>query len=83
MKRKLIAFVKKHSYFDYEEGNSDDNQLAFATRENGDMTREEYSEKDWKEGMKIAKLLEEAFRDKINIELEVVDEWVLLDIEIL
>ncbi len=74
----IKAFVlKSSSYLDCED--SDDNTLVFSTRQHGDILNEEHSDKDFNEARRVKALLLQAF-NHINVEIETVDEWVILNI---
>ncbi|MFO7968828.1 MAG: hypothetical protein R6U15_01805 [Candidatus Izemoplasmatales bacterium] len=68
---------------EYEVLNSTNTVLTFSTRDNGNVGEEEYSEIDFKEGLRLKKLLTKEFENKIKINLEPVDEWVMLEITII
>ena len=65
---------------DFEDDNSEDFRLSFATRENGDVCEEEYSDIDYRDAVRVKKALINTFKDKINVDIETCDEWVLLSI---
>lgn len=77
MKQEIINFVEKESWFSWEEGND-----MFATREFGDVGEEMYSETDLEEGNRIADLLMETFDYIEDVIVNVVDEWVTIEIEL-
>jgi hypothetical protein len=74
-KNNIIKFVEENSYFDYE--GEEDSILQFTTRKNGSVSNETPSNIDVLEGRKLKNKILENF-DKINVRLEVVDEWVLI-----
>jgi len=83
LRNKVIDFVKlQRTDFDFEEGNSTETHLAYANRENGDGVEEEFSEIDWEAGVVLAKTLKGEFGTDITVSLEPVDEWVILDINL-
>ena len=73
-KDEIIKLVKENSYFDYE-GNEDG--LQFSTRMNGSVSSETASNIDVREAKKIKDLLLLTYK-KIEVKIEVVDEWVLI-----
>jgi hypothetical protein len=82
MKEEIIKFVERNSTLHYEGCNSDEDHLAFATRENGDIGEELYSDIDYKNVLNVERLVKTEFGiNNIVTNLDVVDEWVLLDIE--
>lgn len=57
--------------------------INFSTRENGNVGDEEHSEIDFKDAERMEKILLAKYRGKISTEVETVDEWVHLNIEII
>jgi len=84
LKRKVLAFVNydRSSSQKYEEGNSSENNLAFATRENGDTGAEVYSQEDFNSTKGLKTRLEKEFGEKIEVSVETCDEWVLMNVEL-
>lgn len=76
--KEIIDFITTNSYFDYE--GKDDDTLKFATRKNGSVSSETASNLDIAEANRIKKEILDNFKG-IVVKLEVVDEWVLLDVE--
>lgn len=85
MKEEIIRIVHKNSSLSYEEYNSDleNNRLHFATRENGDILEEQYSEKDLNSALNAEMHLRRLFGDKLKINIEPCDEWVLMEVTFL
>ena len=75
-KNPIIDFVKKESYFTFEE--SDKENLIFVTRDNGNVGDETPGKKDIDEASRLQNLI----RDKFGVESEIeeVGEWVYLKI---
>lgn len=68
---------------EYEDVDSIENEvrtLIYNTRENGSVNGEQYSIKDYKEAVRLSKLL--STLDNIKTDIETVDEWVHLNITI-
>ncbi len=84
-KTKIAEFVKKHSYLNLdgiiEEHYTHEDTLSFETRDNGNVGEEEYGEEDYTAAENIQKLLNNTF-DNINIDIDVCDEWVILNVEV-
>lgn len=76
-KSNIIQFVKNNSYFDYD--GEENGILEFSTRQNGSVSNETASKKDLLEGEKLKSKILEIFKN-IDVNLEVVDEWVLISI---
>ena len=74
-KHEIIKLGKSYS-FDLD--SDEDNILTFSTRENGDMMRDEPGEED----IKSAEIVCDLIKKKYGIEavLELVDEWVMIDV---
>jgi hypothetical protein len=56
--------------------------INFSTRENGNVGDEEHSDIDYQDAKRIEKILLDKYRGKISTDIETVDEWVHLNIEI-
>lgn len=67
---KLKDFVSKNSYMEFD--NEDDEQVVFATRQNGDVGSERPGSKDVAEAKRLAKLIKDEFN--LECEVEIVDE---------
>lgn len=80
MKQKIIDFVKKHSYLNYD--GEYNKQLLFATRKYGDVLEEEPSGTDLREAIDAAKQLNKTFGNHIATDVNTVDEWVELTVTI-
>lgn len=81
IKQGIISYVEKNSNFDLE--NESDNFLSFGTREHGNVYDEEAGEEDIMAAYKIKKYIINIFNiDSNKIEVEVVDEWVMLNINL-
>lgn len=65
-------------YFDVDEIGENDTVLSLSCRENGDVGECLYSEEDFKNGEKLIAELEEEF--DVECDLEVCDEWVLINV---
>jgi hypothetical protein len=82
VKDEIISYIESNSSFTFEE-DSENLNLSFSTRENGDVGKEEYSLIDYQEGEKIIEKIISIFGSKINsTEIEPCDEWVYIHIEI-
>ena len=75
----IQTFVKKTSWFDFE--SVDRKYLVFTTRRHGDTEEETPGTKDVKEAKKLKEAILKTF-DVRSIEIEVIDEWVSLIIEL-
>tara|TARA_R110000850_G_C9897488_1_gene459521 strand:- start:579 stop:857 length:279 start_codon:yes stop_codon:yes gene_type:complete len=75
----IRAYVKESSS-NLTEHDSDYDYINFSTRKNGDVGEEEYSIIDYKDAEKLSKELSNEFG--VNPEIETVDEWVHLNIEV-
>lgn len=62
--------------------NDDYDFINFSTRENGNVGDEKHSEIDYQDALRVEKILLNKYRGKIFTEVETVDEWVHLNIEI-
>ena len=72
----IKAFVKENSYFELDCDSED--ELAFITRENGNVGDETPGNEDLVEGRRIVKLINEKF--DITATTDEVDEWVYINI---
>jgi hypothetical protein len=72
----IKAFVKENSYFELDCDNED--ELAFITRENGNVGDETPGNEDLVEGRRVVKLINEKF--DITATTDEVDEWVYINI---
>ena len=70
----VIVYLKKESYFDYEE--DDNGTLIFTTRENGDMMNEKPGDADRQEAKRLQPLIKSKFG--FTSEIEGVDEFIYL-----
>lgn len=76
MEQRIINYVHNISWFVWEDEND-----MFATRQHGNVLEEEYSDIDYEEGLRVKKLLLEKFPETVfNVDIDVVDEWVLINI---
>ena len=80
IKKQIIDFVEKNSWFELDD-DSDDFML-FATRENGNVGSESPGSKDIAEAKRLKQEIEKKFKGLVKIELEAVDEWVHINIDI-
>jgi len=76
---KIREYVERESWFEFEE--LDENIAVFTTRENGDVGSELASQIDIKEGYRIGTEVKNLFLGT-SLDIEEVDEWVYLRIEI-
>ena len=84
LKNKIISFIERNSTQRYEEGNSRENCLYFATRENGNCLDEEYSDIDFNEALSLEKklitYLDLCKVSEYKISIEPIDEWVIFEV---
>jgi len=76
------TIIRKYGFapdFDLDQFDEDET-LQFACRNNGDVGEETYGELDYRNAIKIEKELIAQYGAKVNI--EPVDEWVIITIEI-
>jgi len=74
----VINFIKENSYFTDE---TEDDEITFVTRENGDVGNETPGAKDIQEAKRLKELIIKKFPDsKVNIEN--VDEWIYLYVDL-
>lgn len=87
VKEKLVEeikdLIKSNSRTTLSFEDLQDNNLSFSTRENGDVGAEEYAMEDFEDAETVLKELENTFKDKIEVDIETVDEWVHLNVTIL
>lgn len=81
IKKQIIDFVEKNSWFQLDDDSDD--TLLFATRENGNVGSESPGSKDIAEAKRLKSEIEKKFEGLVKIELEVVDEWVHINIDVL
>jgi hypothetical protein len=73
----IKKFIKStRTWFD--EDDDDDDMLVYTTRKHGNVGTEKIGDKDWKEALRLKKLLLKKFN--VNVFLEAVDEWVTIEI---
>jgi hypothetical protein len=78
IKEEIKKLVKQESWFSLDD--DDDDYLLFATRDHGDVGDEEPGIEDIREGQRVGRLIRDRFWDVVEVELEIVDEWVHLNI---
>ncbi len=86
-KKNIVDFINKNSYLDLDGTLKEEykykSNLFFSTRSNGNVGDEEYGEEDYCHAIKIKKTLMELFSEDIeDIEIETVDEWVHLTVNL-
>jgi hypothetical protein len=79
--QEIINYVKENSYLEFE-GDVDDKALLFATRRNGDTGYEEPGQADINEAKRIGRDVIKKYTNT-KAEIEIVDEWVHLNIYII
>jgi phage terminase small subunit len=77
--KKFIDTLMTNLYLD----DADENTITYITRENGDVGREKASRIDIEDARQIQHEVIVTFKDKVKTEVEIIDEWVHLTIEIL
>ena len=78
IKEEIIRFVEYHSLQQFE-GDLDSNELEFATRENGDVGEEEYSQYDYQDAQDVLLKTIGKFNHLIDCySIDTCDEWVNL-----
>lgn len=77
--KEITQFVEKTSWFDYE--SMDRKFLVFTTRRHGDTGTETPGRRDLREADRLKAAISKSF-DVKDVEIEVVDEWVSLVIEL-
>jgi len=82
MMNDIIKIATKGS-FSLDERNNDEQFMLFATRENGDVGEEEYSEIDFKEAESIEKELKEKYAKNVVVDIDTCDEWVHIEVTLL
>ena len=83
LREKVKAFVLKNSYFEDANDDDEDDDLRFTTRENGDVGNETPGDEDWKELMRVVRLIRENFPDQTKCFGETIDEWTDLIVRII
>lgn len=82
MKKQIIDFVntmKTNLEFD---GDLQEDIILFATRQNGDVGDEGFSQIDLNDALNVKSKLLEQFKDEIKVHVETVDEWVQLTVKL-
>lgn len=64
----------------FQDDDSDEKTVVFTTRDNGDVGSEEPGEEDFKEAQRLAKLVRKKFKNKVNVQIDDVDEWTFLEV---
>jgi len=83
LREKVKAFVLKNSYFEDANDDDEDDDLRFTTRRNGDVGNETPGDEDWKELMRVVRLIRENFPDQTKCFGETIDEWTDLVVRII
>lgn len=79
----LVKFVESNSWFTLDSDEDDfenDGKLLFATRDNGNVGNETVGIKDYDEAKRVVLLLNEKF-EGIELDIELVDEWVHINVK--
>lgn len=78
---RVAEFVRAEgTYMSVDEYEDNDIIITIATRENGDVGEEEFSEKDWEEAARLEKALKKEFGSLIQTAVEPCDEWVHIEV---
>lgn len=77
-KDEIIEFIKENSYLTFD-GCDDDNYLSFSTRKNGSVYDEEHSPIDYREALKVTKMLKDKY-ENIRTDIDTFDEWILFTV---
>lgn len=77
--KQILKFIESTKTYMgvYDEGDTE--EILLQTRENGDVGYEEAGDEDIEEARRVQKLIKKKFPD-LRVEIEVVDEWVHLNI---
>jgi len=81
LSKKVLDEIKKsRTYMDIDE--SKDTFILLTTRRHGDVGSEQHGSKDLNEAKRVGKLIKDKFKDSVKINIEVVDEWIHLNMTI-
>ena len=72
--KEVLKFLKSQRTW-LEDDGSDENVVIFVTRDNGDVGKEKPGKADMAEAGRLAKLVSKKFGNKVNIDVDYVDEW--------
>jgi hypothetical protein len=79
MDKNIIQFVKDNSYFS-SESEEDDDSYEFTTRAHSSIFNEQYGEEDFREAMRLKKLIIKEF-PSYKVTIDTFDEWVNIIVE--
>lgn len=79
---KIKTIIREDKNTTLEVADEDYDYVNFSTRENGDVGAEKYSMIDYEDAKRMQKILKEQFSGKISTDIETVDEFVYLNIEL-
>jgi hypothetical protein len=83
LREKVKEFVLRNSYLEDSNDEDDDGDLRFTTRQNGNVGDETPGEEDWKEIVRVARLLKAEFPNQTKCSGETIDEWTDLVVTII
>ena len=78
--KEIKQYIKANSYLEIDE--ETENYLLYITREYGNVGEEVPGKQDIKHVQNIIYNLKDMFKDKIKTSMDIVDEWVYLEIEL-
>ena len=82
LKKVIKKIIENDDYTTLKLDNEEDDFISFATRENGDVGNEITSDEDYDDAHRMSNILLRRFTGKIKTNIEEVDEWVILNINI-
>ena len=78
--KEIKQYIDANSYLEIDE--ETENYLLYITREYGNVGEEVPGKQDIKHVQNIIYNLKDMFKDKIKTSMDIVDEWVYLEIEL-
>lgn len=80
IKNKVREIIKSDSETTLEFDSEDTDRISFITRANGDVGKEEHSLIDLRDAVSNRNKITNFYGDKVKAYVEIVDEWVYLNI---
>jgi len=75
-----LFFASQRTWFEHDQTNP--GHILYGTRENGSVGDEEAGREDWREAVRLKKVLLKRFGQAIEVEVSTVDEWVHLEVSL-
>lgn len=77
--KQVQKFLKSERTWFQDDG-SDENVVVFVTRDNGSVGDEKPGKEDFKEAQRLKKIINKKFKNKVNIQIDDVDEWTHIEV---